>query len=65
MESADWLEGGLGSAQARFLMMRAIANHTSSSAAWGECDMRRLYDELMAIDASMARILVSRGDARA
>ena len=64
MESADWLEGGLGSAQARFLMVTAIANHAFRS-AWGDCEIRRLYDELMEIDASMARILVSRGDARA
>ncbi len=65
MESADWLEGGLGSAQARFLMVRAISNHALRSPPWGDCEIRRLYDELMEIDASMARILVSRGDARA
>ena len=65
MERADWLAGGLGSAQARFLMVRAISHHRFSSPAWGDCEIRRLYDELMEIDASMARILVSRGDSRA
>jgi hypothetical protein len=65
MERADWLAGGLGSAQARFLMVRAISHHTFSSPAWGDCEIRRLYDELMEIDASMARVLVARGDARA
>jgi hypothetical protein len=65
MEHADWLEGGLGTAQARFLMVRALAHHSFRSPAWGECEIRRLYDELMEIDASLAHILVSRGDARA
>jgi hypothetical protein len=65
VESTDWLEGGLGSAQARFLMVRAIADHTARFPAWGDCEIRRLYDELMEIDASMAQILVARGDARA
>jgi hypothetical protein len=65
MERADWLEGGLGSAQARFLMARTIANHAFGSPAPGECELRRLFDELMEIDASLARILVSRGDSRA
>jgi hypothetical protein len=46
-------------------MVRAISHHTFSSSVWGDGEIRRLYDELMEIDASMARILVSRGDARA
>jgi hypothetical protein len=46
-------------------MVRAIADHTARFPAWGDCEIRRLYDELMEIDASMAQILVARGDARA
>ena len=61
MERADWLEGGLGSAQARFLMTRTIANHAFRSLARGECEVGRRFNELMEIDASLARILVSRG----
>jgi hypothetical protein len=44
-------------------MVRAIADHTARFPAWGDCEIRRLYD--MEIDASMAQILVARGDARA
>jgi hypothetical protein len=65
MERADWLAGGLGAAQARFLMVRAITHHTFGSPAWGDFQIRRLFDELTEIDASMTRILVSRGDTRA
>jgi hypothetical protein len=46
-------------------MVRAISQHGLSSPAWGDFEIRRLYDELMEIDASMARILASRGDTRA
>jgi hypothetical protein len=57
MERADWLEGGLDSAQARFLMMTAITHHRFSSPAWGEHEIRRLHAELTEIDASAARVL--------
>jgi hypothetical protein len=57
MERADWLEGGLDSAQARFLMMTAITHHRFSSPAWGEHEIRRLHAELMEIDLSAAQVL--------
>jgi hypothetical protein len=64
MERADWLESGLGSSRARFLMVRAITRHLSSSPAWGGREKRRLYDELMGIDDSVTRMFNTRGDFR-
>jgi hypothetical protein len=64
MERADWLESGLSSGQARFLMVRAITRHVSGSPAWGEREMRRLYDELMGIDDSAVRMFNTRGGFR-
>jgi hypothetical protein len=58
MERADWLEGGLDAAQARFLMMTAITHHRFSSPAWGEHEIRRLHAELMEIDVSAALVLM-------
>ena len=36
MERADWLDGGLDAAAARFLMMTAITYDEFSSPSWGE-----------------------------
>ena len=36
MERADWLDGGLDVAAARFLMMTAITYDEFSSPSWGE-----------------------------
>jgi hypothetical protein len=54
MERADWLEAGFDSAQARFLMMTAITHHRFDSPAWGQYEIRKLYDELTEIDRSAA-----------
>jgi hypothetical protein len=64
MERTDWLKGGLGPNQARFLMMKAITHHAFSSPAWGQCEIRKLYAELTEIDASLAQILVPRDGTR-
>jgi hypothetical protein len=60
MERPDWLEAGFDSAQARFLMMTAIAHHRFSSAAWGAHAIRRLHAELTEIDFSAAQVLAPR-----
>jgi hypothetical protein len=65
MERADWLEGGFDSAQARFLMVTAIAHHRFSSPAWGEDEIRRLHAELTEIDVSAAQVLAARRGPRA
>jgi hypothetical protein len=64
VERADWLESGLSSSQARYLMVRAITRHLSSSTAWGEREKRRLFDELMGIDDAATRMFNTRGDFR-
>ena len=43
MERTDWLAGGFDSAQAEFLMLKAITHHRFSSRVWGEQEIRRLY----------------------
>ena len=35
MERTDWLNAGLDSADARFLMLTAITHHRFTSPAWG------------------------------
>lgn len=51
MERADWLENGIGSAEARFLMVTAITHHRFNSPAWGEHEVRKLHAELAEIDS--------------
>jgi hypothetical protein len=51
MERADWLNAGLDSAGARFLMLTAITHHRFTSPAWGEHEVRKLHDELAEFDA--------------
>ena len=49
VERADWLEEGLDSAQAQFLMVTAITHHRFSSPLWGEDEVRKLHAELAEI----------------
>jgi hypothetical protein len=51
MERADWLDHGIGTAEARFLMVTAITHHRFNSPAWGEHEVRKLHDELAEIDS--------------
>jgi hypothetical protein len=50
MERTDWLDGGLDSSGARFLMLTAITHHRFTSPIWGEREVRKLHDELAEID---------------
>ena len=50
MERADWIDAGLGPADARFLMLTAITHHQFSSPNWGEDEVRKLHAELAEID---------------
>ena len=54
MERTDWMIAGLNSADARFLMLTAITHHQFSSPAWGENEVRKLYDELAEFDVLAA-----------
>src|ERR1700688_3355855 len=51
MECTDWLDEGLDSACARFLMLTAITHHQFSSPIWGEHEVRKLHAELAELDA--------------
>jgi hypothetical protein len=50
MERTDWLDDGLNSAEARFLMLTAITHHQFSSPIWGEHEVRKLHAELAEIE---------------
>jgi hypothetical protein len=50
MERTDWLDEGLDSAEARFLMLTAITHHRFSSPMWGAQEVRKLHDELAELD---------------
>lgn len=50
MERTDWLDEGLNSADARFLMLTAITHHKFSSPTWGEHEVRKLHAELAELD---------------
>jgi hypothetical protein len=54
MERTDWMNAGLDSADARFLMLTAITHHRFSSPAWGENEVRKLHDELAEFDVLAA-----------
>ena len=58
MEHTDWLDGGLDSAAARFLMITAITHHEFSSPIWGEHEIRKLHDELAELDQLAAQAVV-------
>ena len=55
MERTDWLDGGFGAREARFLMMTAITHHQFSSPIWGEDEVRKLQAELAEIDTAASR----------
>ncbi len=50
MERTDWLDEGMNSADACFLMLTAITHHKFSSPAWGEHEVRKLHTELAELD---------------
>ena len=58
MERTDWLDGGLDSAAARFLMMTAITHHEFSSPTWGEHEVRKLHAELAELDRLATQAVV-------
>jgi hypothetical protein len=57
MERADWLDGRVDSADARFLMVTAITHHRFSAPIWGTREVRKLQAELAEITDDAARIL--------
>ena len=58
VERTDWLDGGLDSAAARFLMMTAITHHEFSSPTWGEHEVRKLHAELAELDRLATQVSV-------
>ena len=59
-ERADWLDGRVDSADARFLMVTAITHHKFSSPIWGAREVRKLQAELAEITEHAAEILHER-----
>jgi hypothetical protein len=59
MERTDWLDEGLSSADARFLMLTAITHHKFSSPAWGEHEVRKLHAELAELDRLVTQVPVN------
>jgi hypothetical protein len=57
MERADWLDGRVNSADARFLMVTAITHHRFSSPIWGTREVRKLQAELAEITKRAAEIM--------
>jgi hypothetical protein len=57
MERADWLDGRVDSADARFLMVTAITHHRFSSPIWGAREVHKLQAELADITKRAAEIL--------
>src|SRR5271168_3880462 len=57
MERADWLDGRVSAADARFLMVTAITHHKFSSPIWGAREVRKLQAELAEITSDAAEIL--------
>ena len=56
-ERADWLDGCVDSADARFLMVTAITHHRFSSPIWGAREVRKLQAALAEITNDAAEIL--------
>jgi hypothetical protein len=63
MERTDWLDEGLSSADARFLMLTAITHHKFNSPAWGEHEVRKLHAELAELDRLVTQAPVNAGPA--
>lgn len=57
MERADWLQGRVSSADARFLMVTAITHHRFSAPIWGPREVRKLNAELAEIARHASEIL--------
>ena len=57
MERADWLEGRVDSADARFLMVTAITHHRFDSPIWGAREVRKLQAELAEIAKHASEVL--------
>ena len=57
MERADWLDGHVNPADARFLMATAITHHRFSGPIWGAREVRKLQAELAEITNDAAEIL--------
>jgi hypothetical protein len=64
MERTDWIDAGLDSASARFLMVTAITHHRFSSPVWDEHGVRKLHAELAEIDALAALAVAEHGSGR-
>jgi hypothetical protein len=62
MERADWLDGAVNAAQARFLMVTAITHHRISSPAWGQDEVQKLFAELKEIELSAMRLVAELRD---
>lgn len=57
MERADWLDGRVDPADARFLMVTAITHHKFSAPIWGTREVRKLQAELAEITKRATEIL--------
>ena len=64
MECTDWINAGLDSASARFLMVTAITHHQFSSPVWDEHEIRKLHAELAEIDALATRAIADHDAAK-
>jgi hypothetical protein len=64
MERTDWLDGGLDSTRARFLMLTAITHHRFTSPIWGEREVRKLHAELAEIDMLGSRAVDEHNEPR-
>jgi hypothetical protein len=57
MERADWLDGRVDPADARFLMVTAITHHRFSAPIWGPREVRKLQAEIAEIAKRATEIL--------
>lgn len=57
MERADWLDGRVDPADARFLMVTAITHHRFSAPIWGAREVRKLQAELADIARRATEVL--------
>jgi hypothetical protein len=64
MERADWLDGRVDPADARFLMVTAITHHKFNSPIWGTREVRKLQAELAEITKRSAEILREHQDGK-
>ena len=64
MERADWLEGRVDPADARFLMVTAITHHRFSAPIWGVREVRKLHAELAEIDLLASQAVVDHREPR-